>query len=450
MGLRKRAISVLGVGALALTLYVNAQTSLENMPTDNKTDSTIINKSKKQLKKEASFDLIMPHTYTMVNDIKLKQGTKLTVIAEQKKSEFWKTVKEGAEQAIKDINKELGNKKIKFEFSASKINDIEDQVNLLDVVMGDNPDAIGLAVVDEDAFETQFDLATENGIDVVSCGTGGTNGNIQAQVGTDGVEIGKEQAQKISEVLKGKGSFVSVYKNNITQYDRDREKGLREGIANKKELKLLHTGHLNIINDEIKVNDRFTCNEDVKAREKQDAEVAKAKAEKEAREKEAKEKGIELKEETDDTKVEKVEVTKKTLEDLIVQSIIEDKSLRLISCGDCYATSEVIKALDNISDESSEALEYVEDKNKRKQISEISKKISIVGFVGEGKSVNAIKEGRLVKACVENPYGIGYATVVAEARAEAKLGNNAIIDSGHKWIEKKDLKNKEIKGLLDL
>ena len=49
---------------------------------------------------------------------------------------------------------------------------------------------------------------------------------------------------------------------------------------------------------------------------------------------------------------------------------------------------------------------------------------------------------------VQNPYGIGYATVVAAARHVLELGNEAFVDSGYTWVTKSNMENEDIKGML--
>ena len=48
----------------------------------------------------------------------------------------------------------------------------------------------------------------------------------------------------------------------------------------------------------------------------------------------------------------------------------------------------------------------------------------------------AIDDGKEVGSVCQNPYGMGYATIVAGARASLGLESDKKIDSGFQWIDK--------------
>ena len=64
--------------------------------------------------------------------------------------------------------------------------------------------------------------------------------------------------------------------------------------------------------------------------------------------------------------------------------------------------------------------------------------------IGEGMPTNAeleslkkaIEDGKEVGSVCQNPYGMGYATIVAGARASLGLESDKKIDSGFQWIDK--------------
>jgi ribose transport system substrate-binding protein len=49
---------------------------------------------------------------------------------------------------------------------------------------------------------------------------------------------------------------------------------------------------------------------------------------------------------------------------------------------------------------------------------------------------------------VQNPYGIGYATVVACARAVLGQGNEATVSTGYTWVTKDNMNKDSIKKML--
>ena len=67
---------------------------------------------------------------------------------------------------------------------------------------------------------------------------------------------------------------------------------------------------------------------------------------------------------------------------------------------------------------------------------------------------NKVYRNRIVSApmafglIVQNPYGMGYETVVAAARDVLGLGNEAVIDSGYTWVTKENMNKNAIKRML--
>ena len=43
---------------------------------------------------------------------------------------------------------------------------------------------------------------------------------------------------------------------------------------------------------------------------------------------------------------------------------------------------------------------------------------------------------------------MGYATVIAAARAALKMGNEAVVDTGYTWVTKKNLKDENVAKML--
>lgn len=87
-----------------------------------------------------------------------------------------------------------------------------------------------------------------------------------------------------------------------------------------------------------------------------------------------------------------------------------------------FATSEEV---------SEQLLTILEDYQERQ--------IKMVGFdVGE-EQLEAIRDGREAGVVCQNPYGMGYATVVAGARALMDLENSAVIDPGYQWLDQTNI-----------
>ena len=67
---------------------------------------------------------------------------------------------------------------------------------------------------------------------------------------------------------------------------------------------------------------------------------------------------------------------------------------------------------------------------------ENTEQIQIVGFDSGEKQQKAIQEGREYGTVTQNPYGLGYAAIVAAVRAIQGLPVDQKIDTGYQWLDK--------------
>ena len=74
--------------------------------------------------------------------------------------------------------------------------------------------------------------------------------------------------------------------------------------------------------------------------------------------------------------------------------------------------------------------------------------IALVGFDADKEELKALSDGEIDGLIVQNPFGMGYATVIAAARAALKMGNEAVVDTGYTWVTKKNLKDENIAKML--
>ena len=74
--------------------------------------------------------------------------------------------------------------------------------------------------------------------------------------------------------------------------------------------------------------------------------------------------------------------------------------------------------------------------------------LKFVGFDGGEEQMKLLKDGTLNGLIVQNPFAMGYATVVAAARVSLGLGNESVVDSGYPWVTTQNMDTKEIKKML--
>ena len=74
--------------------------------------------------------------------------------------------------------------------------------------------------------------------------------------------------------------------------------------------------------------------------------------------------------------------------------------------------------------------------------------IVFVGFDGGEKQLELLNDEVVDGLILQNPYGMGYATVVAAARTILGLGNEAFVDSGYQWVTKLNMNESVIEKFL--
>lgn len=119
-------------------------------------------------------------------------------------SEYWLTLKAGAQEAVDAIGAELI-----FQGPADN-NDIQGQIALVENNVNSKVDAILLTALDADALIAPVDLAMAAGIPVIMIDSGINSENYTSFIATDNVAGGKMAMEKLSELLGGKGKIVVV------------------------------------------------------------------------------------------------------------------------------------------------------------------------------------------------------------------------------------------------
>lgn len=74
--------------------------------------------------------------------------------------------------------------------------------------------------------------------------------------------------------------------------------------------------------------------------------------------------------------------------------------------------------------------------------------MKIVGFDATEEEVQALQDGSIYGLVAQNPYGMGYAAIVASARSILDMGNEAEIDSGYVWVDADNMEEGEIAAML--
>lgn len=394
---------------------------------------------KKEKAYQKKLDMITPSAYDNVMGLDLEKGTTLSVIGKAKDVPYWDEVKKGAEQAVEDMNKNLGYEgkaRIKLTYSAPAAADnVDEQVNILDEELARYPEAMAIAIADTKACEVQFDLAAESDIPVVAFDSGSDYQGLMASVSTDNKASAREAAQRLADLMDEKGEVILFVHDSKSESAMDRESSFKEELENNyPEIAVAEVYHL----DQLSVmQERIAAERNGIPWQEGSGDGT---AEPEGSENgttgpEGGENGAAASEGSESTDVRPEQPEDPEHEEVTADMISEEDVMDYImekhpDAAGIYATNgEAVRlALDTV------------ERNERKA--------HIIGFDGDKDELEALEEGRIDALILQNPFGMGYAAVIASARAALSMGNEAIVDTGYTWITKKNLKEEHIQKLL--
>ena len=350
-------------------------------------EQTFSHETREENEHQSNLDVLQPSAYGNVQGLNLEKGSSISIIGRGSSSAYWKAVQEGAKQAVADINTNLGykgNDKVKLVYSAPET---ENDVD------------------DSGACEVQFDLAAENGIPIVAFDSGTDYQNIVSMIDTDNTTAAATAASKLCNSIGESGQILVIAHDSKSTSSEEREQGFVQEVEkndpNVTVAEIWHLDDLDAISKEINAdssekNSQETADNVQKAEEEnadsRDTQTAQQDAIKYLLEKYPDVKGI--------------FATNETVADLVVN---------------------VLDSMDKTTGED---------------------RIKVVSFDGGEDQMKLLEDGKIDGLIVQNPYGIGYATVVACARAVLGQGNEAMVSTGYTWVTKDNMNKDSIKKML--
>ena len=347
-----------------------------------------------ELPYQGNLNAIAPSAYNNVKGLDLEPGTFISVIGKDNDSSYWSEVKRGVMQAAADLNAELGytgDDKVKVTYNApSGSEDIDEQVNILDEELARYPDAVVIASIGSESCHVQFDLATENGIPIVAMDSANSHQAVQCTVATNNVEAGATCGHKMIDELEGTGKVLIVAHDSDSGSAVDREGSFRSVLEEEQTVTAADTIYLNKL-------------EETKAAiaEAENANRAEGEAE--------------------------VQADTITDEDVIVYYLENDPEIKGVYATNLYTTRLAVKGIEKAGK---------------------TEETVLIGFDGGKEQIEDLKAGKIKGLVVQNPFGMGYASVVAAARTALHSGNEAMIDTGYVWVTEDNLEEPSIKPLL--
>lgn len=357
--------------------------------------TTFTGKETEKPEYQGNLNAISPAAYNNVEGLNLEPGTYISIIGKDDSSSYWTNVKKGVMQAADDLNKELGYKgsdKIKVTYNApAKAEDIDEQVNILDEELSRYPDAVGIASIDSAACSVQFDLATANGIPVISLDSGNEYKGIQCIVKTDNEDAARTGAYKLANEIGDEGQVILVVHDSNSETAKERAKSFEEEIKNNYPsvsiVETIYCDKLDDLKKKIAVEKDPNMSEDLQ----------------------------------------KAAVEKMTDDEVMQYYLKKYPDLKGVFGTNESSTIFALEAL---------------------QKTELAGKVALVGFDISEEQTAAMKNGEITGLVVQNPFGMGYASVVAAARTVLQSGNEAVVDTGYIWVTKDNLEDESIQNML--
>ena len=79
---------------------------------------------------------------------------------------------------------------------------------------------------------------------------------------------------------------------------------------------------------------------------------------------------------------------------------------------------------------------------------EKSEEIIVMGFDAGKDQIQDVRDGKIAGLVVQNPFAIGYASVIASARTVLQVGNEAVVNVGYTWVTKENLESESIQHMV--
>lgn len=477
----KRKYMTIAAMALAAALAVGA-CAQESGPT------TFTGDKSEEPAYQANLNPIAPSAYGDVRGLKLEKGTYISIIGKSEGTAFWQAVRSGVLQAAEDINAELGytgGDKIKVTYNApARTEDIDEQVNILDEELSRYPDVIGMASIDEEACTVQFDLATENRIPIIALDSGNQYPGIQCTVKTDNQEAARTGAYKLADEIDKKGEVMVLVHDSKSETAKERVKSFQEEMTeNHTEINVVEVIYCDAL-DDIKKKMAEEQNEGLKEGERkiEKESFSDTDAVQYMIEQHPGLKGIfATNDRTTMLGLEAIKQAEKAREQRKAEEELQDKKQpseqdeqesdkpseidtqesSKTTDGDAKQTNVSVEAengdrkdTENAEGEEREDGTSENDESQNSASGNVNEdpdedvQIVLMGFDVSKEQLKALESGEISGLVVQNPFGIGYASVVAAARTVLEAGNEAQVSTGYLWMTKDNMNDESIQKML--
>lgn len=384
---------------------------------------------------QAELDMISPEVYGTVDDLNLEPGTYISVIGKMENSPYWEQVREGVNQAADDINEKLGysgDDKVKVLYNApSDGEDVDEQVNILDEELARYPDVIAIASIDENESAVQFDLAVSNGIQIVAFDSGNTYQGIQCTAMTNNAAAAAEGASKLCQAIEESGEVALIVQDSVSGNARQRAEAFRSEVENSHPgvsvVETIYMDQLDDLKQQAAAEKLGVTAEELETWINEASGVSDG-DDGSSQDTEDGEDGGTISEAAR-TRLEDINSIAEDMSDEDAVVYYLEKHPELNGCFGTNADAVMLAA---------NAVDQMEK----------SEEITVMGFDAGSELNAALENGSIDGLIVQNPFGMGYAAVVAAARTALEIGNEAMVDTGYTWVDRDNLEDENIQQIL--
>ncbi|MDR1899110.1 MAG: ABC transporter substrate-binding protein [Treponema sp.] len=154
-------------------------------------------------------------------------ATYIPLVSKGFQHQFWQAVKQGADNAARDLGVE-----ITFEGPESE-SQVDKQIEMLQTAMGKKPAALGFAALDSRAAIPLLQQAQSQKIPVIAFDSGVESDIPLTTVTTDNKAAAALAADKMAEAIGGRGKVALVVHDQTSRTGIDRRDGFLEQMKNK-------------------------------------------------------------------------------------------------------------------------------------------------------------------------------------------------------------------------
>ncbi|WP_256758802.1 ABC transporter substrate-binding protein [Cohnella sp. WQ 127256] len=151
----------------------------------------------------------------------------IPIICKGFQHQFWQAVKIGAEKAAAEFGAEIS-----FEGPETE-EQVDKQLEMLQVALGKKPSAIGFAALDSKASIPLLQQAKDSNIPIIAFDSGVDSDIPVTTASTDNKKAAALAADKMAELIGGKGEIAMVVHDQTSRTGVDRRDGFKEQIESK-------------------------------------------------------------------------------------------------------------------------------------------------------------------------------------------------------------------------